>query len=345
MSRLMGELRNPKNGKTVQVYDGFSWSCLCLWFFWYAFKYMWGWAAVSFFTSGIGWLMLPFFANEQYRNYLLKKGYVPTSAIGNDETKSADYRIKCPHCAELIKAEAKICRFCGKELDSRTVGPLDETEILRRLKKYSPEEFERFVLEFLKKVEDCTDGEVTQRSRDGGIDGYVKRGSLGLSDILFQAKRWENKVGRPEVNSFVGALQGKKASQGVFVTTSSFTKDAKEYAEQVGVKVVLIDGEKIAELVRQKNLRHFIKEESIVSENRGNDLVPASNLISKNSGDFFGEIFKSDKNANLKIVVENFKSLPLWIKIALGFLILGLIGHIVNPQHNKTHETTHSRTY
>jgi hypothetical protein len=71
MSRLIGELRNPENGQTVQIYEGFSWPCLCLWFLWYLSKGMWAWAIISFLTSGFGWFVLPFFANKLYKRYLL----------------------------------------------------------------------------------------------------------------------------------------------------------------------------------------------------------------------------------------------------------------------------------
>ena len=77
---------------------------------------------------------------------------------------------------------------------------------------------------------------------------------LGLDVIYIQAKRWEGVIGRPEIQKFVGALTGQRAKKGVFITTSHFTKEAKEFASQMDTKIVLIDGEKLAQYMIDYNL-------------------------------------------------------------------------------------------
>ena len=91
----------------------------------------------------------------------------------------------------------------------------------------------------------------TQLSNDGGIDGIIDQDVLGLSRVYIQAKRYalDGSVGRPEIQSFVGALQGQQANQGVFITTGRFSTGAKEYARSVPTRVVLIDGPRLAELM------------------------------------------------------------------------------------------------
>jgi Restriction endonuclease len=90
---------------------------------------------------------------------------------------------------------------------------------------------------------------VTQRSNDEGIDGVINEDRLGLDVIYVQAKRWKGGVGRPEIQSFVGALAGKQAHKGVFITTSSFSQTAVDYAAAVPQKVILIDGPRLANLM------------------------------------------------------------------------------------------------
>ena len=87
------------------------------------------------------------------------------------------------------------------------------------------------------------------RSGDEGIDGTINEDRLGLDVIYLQAKRWEGTVGRPEVQKFVGALHGKRARKGVFLTTGSFSADAIEYVSHIDPKVVLIDGSELADLM------------------------------------------------------------------------------------------------
>jgi len=87
------------------------------------------------------------------------------------------------------------------------------------------------------------------RSGDGGIDGIIKEDRLGLDVIYLQAERWDGPVGRPEVQKFAGALQGQRARKGVFITTSTFTKEAIEYADRLDTKIILIDGQRLAELM------------------------------------------------------------------------------------------------
>ncbi|MGB9941036.1 restriction endonuclease [Methanosarcina sp.] len=125
-------------------------------------------------------------------------------------------------------------------------------EILSAVKKCSPTFFESLVVDVLTKMGyggSRTDaGRAVGRSHDGGIDGIIKEDRLGLDVIYIQAKRWEGTVPRPEIQKFAGALIGKKAKKGVFITTSSFSREAIDYAELTG-NIVLIDGEMLARLM------------------------------------------------------------------------------------------------
>lgn len=121
-----------------------------------------------------------------------------------------------------------------------------ESELLQRVMSASPAFFERLVIDLLVRMgyggsfRDA--GQAIGRSGDGGIDGIIKEDRLGLDVIYIQAKRWESSVGRPEIQKFAGALQGHRARKGVFITTSSFSKDAYEYVDRIDSKIVLIDG-------------------------------------------------------------------------------------------------------
>lgn len=126
-------------------------------------------------------------------------------------------------------------------------------ELLEKILSCSPEFFEYLVVEVLLKMgyggsrKDA--GERIGQSGDGGIDGIIKEDRLGLDTIYIQAKRWQGSVGRPEIQKFVGALQGQRARKGVFITTSTFTAEAKAYVENIDTKVVLIDGKRLSNLM------------------------------------------------------------------------------------------------
>lgn len=131
-------------------------------------------------------------------------------------------------------------------------------EILQRIKGCPPAFFERLVVELLVKMgyggtrQDA--GRAIGRSGDEGIDGVIHEDRLGLDVIYLQAKRWEGAVGRPEIQKFVGALQGQRAKKGVFITTSDFTKEAVEYVRNIDNKVVLINGALLADLMIDHNI-------------------------------------------------------------------------------------------
>lgn len=131
-------------------------------------------------------------------------------------------------------------------------------EILSKIKLCSPSFFERLVVELLVKMgyggSRSDAGKAIGRSGDEGIDGIIKEDKLGLDIIYIQAKRWENVVGRPEIQKFVGALAGQGAKKGIFITTSRFTNEAKDYIPRNETKIVLIDGEQLANLLIDYNL-------------------------------------------------------------------------------------------
>ena len=126
------------------------------------------------------------------------------------------------------------------------------SELLDRLKTCDPTFFERLVVELLLKMgygkNLAEAGKAIGRSGDEGIDGVISEDKLGLDSVYLQAKRWAGSVGRPEIHKFVGALHGKGARKGVFLTTGTFTAEAKEYAARLlDLRVVLIDGPALAD--------------------------------------------------------------------------------------------------
>lgn len=121
----------------------------------------------------------------------------------------------------------------------------------------SPKIFEQLVVDLLVAMGygDKDSASVTQYSKDGGIDGIIYEDKLGLDKIYLQAKQWKNPVGSKEVQQFSGALAGKKALKGVFITTSTFTSGAVKFVETVSnQKIILIDGERLSLLMFQYNI-------------------------------------------------------------------------------------------
>lgn len=126
-----------------------------------------------------------------------------------------------------------------------------EAELLQHVKTAPPDFFERLVVDLLVRMgyggtlEDA--GQAIGRSGDGGIDGIIKEDRLGLDVIHIQAKRYtEKSVGRPDVQAFAGSLEGVRARKGIFITTSDFTADARDYVSQIDKRIILVDGRQLA---------------------------------------------------------------------------------------------------
>ena len=152
------------------------------------------------------------------------------------------------------------------------------SELLDRIKDCSPSFFEKLVVELLVKMgyggsrQDA--GKAIGKSHDEGIDGIIKEDKLGLDIVYIQAKKWENPVSRPEIQKFAGALQGKRAKKGIFITTSKFSKSSIEYVSRIENKIILIDGEQLAKLM----IEHDVGVSTI-----------ASYTIKKTDSDYFVE--------------------------------------------------------
>jgi restriction system protein len=126
------------------------------------------------------------------------------------------------------------------------------SELLDEIKNSSPQFFEKLVVDLLLAMGyggTNGEGKTTQVSKDGGIDGVIKEDRLGLDMIYLQAKKWENTVSRPEIDKFIGALSRNRARKGVFITTSEFSKEAVACVDSLDAKIVLIDGQKLVNLM------------------------------------------------------------------------------------------------
>lgn len=135
-----------------------------------------------------------------------------------------------------------------------------EADLLDRIRELSPAFFESLIVDLLIAMGygggRAEMGKAVGRSGDGGIDGIIKEDALGLDIVYMQAKRYgpENTVGRPDVQSFAGSLDGVGATKGIFFTTSTFAKSAREFAEKISKRIVLIDGQELAKLMVRHNV-------------------------------------------------------------------------------------------
>ena len=143
-------------------------------------------------------------------------------------------------------------------------------DLLERVKQSSPAFFETLVVDLLLKLgyggSRIDAGQAIGRTGDDGIDGVIKEDKLGLDVVHIQAKRWQNPVGRPDIQAFVGSLEGNRSRKGVFITTSKFTSDAQDYVKRIEKKIVLIDGEQLTQLMIDNSVG--VAEESRYVVNR-----------------------------------------------------------------------------
>ena len=139
-----------------------------------------------------------------------------------------------------------------------------ETDLLSKIAKNSPTFFEELVAKLLLAMGyGGSENDILQnrgKSGDEGIDGIIKQDVLGLDKIYIQAKRWSGNVSRPEVQKFVGAVHGQNANRGVFITTSAFTNEAREYANNINSNIILVDGKMLAKLMIEYNVGVQIKD-------------------------------------------------------------------------------------
>ena len=240
-----------KSGKKTQVSDRVSWT-------------------VSYFLQA-GFVDSP--KRGTYRINELGKSFLLAHKDGFDKTDL----LQIPSFAKFAtrqtdKPENNIKKSLvveGKTDDKTPTDLIDDAfrqinsalakDLLTKILEMSPSFFEKLVVELLVKMgyggsfEDAAS--VTQYSHDEGIDGVIKEDKLGLDTIYIQAKRWDKgTVGRKEIQAFVGAINMKHASKGVFITTSTFTEEAKKCVKDVQSKIVLIDGEQLCKYMIEYNL-------------------------------------------------------------------------------------------
>ena len=229
-------------------------------------------------TGNTRWVsILHFFTIDAIKSgFLIKeKGTWTLSSTGNDAIQLGEvglleactegynkWRLSVPAKQQTEAVLAKeIKDVPSEELLESVIAEINDNlagEILDIVKSCSPVFFERLVVALLVKMGYggtlANAARVIGRSGDGGIDGIIDEDRLGLDAIYIQAKRWEGIVGRPEIQKFVGALQGQRAHKGVFITTSDFTKEAQEYVKNISNKVVLMNGFALAKLMIENNV-------------------------------------------------------------------------------------------
>lgn len=155
-----------------------------------------------------------------------------------------------------------------EQLDHAFQSIIDDLaeELLQKTLDQSPQFFEQLVVDLLVKMgyggSFANSAMVTQFSHDEGIDGIIYEDKLGLDKIYIQAKRYgvDKTIGSPQIQQFAGALAMQKATKGVFITTSSYTKDARDCVGRLDKKIVLIDGKELAHYMIEYNVGVSVKK-------------------------------------------------------------------------------------
>ena len=172
------------------------------------------------------------------------------------ESSSEDTKSNGLPAVQIIPIEAETETAPPEELLEKAyqnVRRQIEGDILRLIMENPPDFLERVVVDLIVAMgyggsrNDA--GEALGKTGDEGIDGIIKEDPLGLDIIYLQAKRWEGKVGRPEIQKFAGALQGQRAKKGIFITTSTFSAEARDFASKIESKIILIDGLRLVRLM------------------------------------------------------------------------------------------------
>lgn len=175
----------------------------------------------------------------------------PEYAAYNSSRKKKECKTEGTSVADLTPTEQLEQAFDSIESDLAA-------DLLAKVMEQSPAFFEQLVVDLLVKMgyggSFADSAKVTQLSNDEGIDGIIYEDKLGLDKIYIQAKRWSNSVGRPVIQQFAGALVGQNATKGVFITTSTFSKEAKQYVVGLHQKIVLIDGQELAKFMIEYNV-------------------------------------------------------------------------------------------
>ncbi|RKR07697.1 restriction system protein [Kushneria sinocarnis] len=172
-------------------------------------------------------------------------------------TNGAARAQRAPAADELDGEMESLTPLESMEVSWRAIRADLEGDMIERMQQIHPARFEQLVIDVLITMGyGCGQGsgQSVGQSSDGGIDGVINEDPLGLETIYLQAKRWTNPVGRPDIQKFSGALAGRRARKGVFITTSHFTREAQEYVTQLETRLILIDGQQLARLMIDHNV-------------------------------------------------------------------------------------------
>lgn len=212
-----------------------------------------------------------FHITQEGKNFLSKNPHQITIAVldqfekfkafreSSKATKSDKTVVPAPAKQNIVETPEESLEQAFESIQGELAATL-----LEQVKSCSPAFFEVLVVELLLKMgygrNRAEAGKAIGKSGDEGIDGIISEDRLGLEAIYLQAKRWAGTVGRPEIQKFVGALHGKRARKGVFITTGTFSSDARDYVSHIDPRVVLIDGPQLTEYMIEHNLGVSIKE-------------------------------------------------------------------------------------
>jgi len=184
-----------------------------------------------------------------------------------------DASVAPPNVPVSVPSETDVTPFESIETAYNTIRTELSKSLLNAIMECSPEFFERLVIDLLISMgygyDSKESGMVVGQTGDGGIDGIINEDKLGFSQVYVQAKRWDagHTVGSPEVQAFAGALLGKGATKGLFITTTQFSKAAKKFVEdQKAMRVVLIDGGELTRLMIDYNVGVSAQQSFIIKQ-------------------------------------------------------------------------------
>ena len=201
--------------------------------------------------TSVGLKYLSTHSNLRQSDLMKYPAFAAYASSKNISTHTTSPTSDNPHISELTPTEQL-------EQAHETISNDLAADLLSKVMEQTPTFFEHLVVDLLVKMgyggSNSDAARVTQLTNDEGIDGIIYEDKLGLDKIYLQAKRWTNPVGRPVIQQFAGALVGQNASKGVFITTSSYSKEARNYVAGLHQKIVLIDGNELAKYMIEYNV-------------------------------------------------------------------------------------------